>query len=129
MILVDASVWIAALRSARSGEALHLSDLLDADQVGLAFPVRLEILSGATARDLPRLRRLLSALPTWVPVESTWKLVEAWIEQAVEAGERFGVADLLIAGLAAERSAPLWSLDADFERMARLGLIELHQPA
>lgn len=76
MILVDISVWIAALLSASSPEALHLRHLLDADQVALAFPVRLEILSGATARDFKSLRRLLSALPCWLPIESTWMLVE-----------------------------------------------------
>jgi predicted nucleic acid-binding protein len=64
-----------------------------------------------------------------VPTESTWELVESWLDPAARAGERFGVTDLLIGALAAERAAPLWSLDHDFERMARLDLIRLHRIA
>ena len=129
MILVDTSVWIAALRNAESREAGHLRRLLDEDRACLAAPIRLEILSGATLRNLPRLRRLLSALPCWLPVESTWKRIESWIEPAIKAGERFGIADLLIAGIAVEHGASLWSLDHDFQRMARIHLVELHHPA
>jgi predicted nucleic acid-binding protein len=71
---------------------------------------------------------LLSALPCWVPMESTWQLVESWIEPAAKAGERFGVIDLLIAALAVEHGAMLWSLDRDFERMAGLHFVSLHSP-
>lgn len=125
MILVDTSVWVAALRSAESAEAARLRGLLDEDQVALAAPVRIELLSGASRRDLPRLRRVLSALPTWYPVRSTWALAESWIEPATKRGQRFGFADLLIGALAAEKQAEVWSRDGDFARLARLGLIEL----
>lgn len=52
-------------------EATGLQALLDADAVALSVPVRLEILSMAGQRNYVRLRRLLSALPVFVPAEST----------------------------------------------------------
>jgi predicted nucleic acid-binding protein len=128
VILVDTSVWVAAFRSAQGIEAGLLRELLDRDEVALALPVRVEILSGASVEDRRRLRRTLSALPTFSPVESTWQLIDTWVDRAGEVGERFGFVDLLIGALAAERSFPVWSLDSDFERMERIGLLARHVP-
>lgn len=128
MIFVDTSVWVAALRSGHGSAAAHLSALLDRDEVALAAPVRVEILSGASRRDLPRLRRSLSAIPVFHPDAPAWDRIDVWIDRAVAAGQRFGFADLLIASVAAVQQRRLWSLDADFERMARLGFVETYQP-
>jgi predicted nucleic acid-binding protein len=127
MILVDTSVWIAALRSGAGPEANQLRTLLDADEVAMAAPVRVEILTGASNKDRPLLRNLLSALPLLYPTAATWKRIDSWLDRAGKAGEHFGFADLLIASIAVEWKAPVWSLDKDFARMGRLGLISVHR--
>ncbi len=125
-MLVDTSVWVEAFRRGTSDEAVHLRELLDADEVALAAPVRVEILFGASVAELPRLRRVLSALPLFLPTPGTWDRIHDWLDGSVRAGQRFGVADLLIAALAAENNLAVWSLDADFGRMARLGFVKVH---
>jgi len=127
MILVDTSVWVEYFRAGDQELVEHLQRLLDEDQTALAMPVRIELLGGSSKKDLPRLRRALSGLPTFVPEKSTWKLIESWVETAVSRGERFGVMDLLIAALVAEKGLRVWSLDSDFARMQKLGLAQLYQ--
>jgi predicted nucleic acid-binding protein len=129
MILVDTSVWIVYFRASDRHLTAHLQALLEEDRVSLAVPVKIEILCGSAARDRARLRRVLEALPLLIPSSSTWERMEGWIEKAVSKGERFGVADLLIAALAADRGMLLWSLDSDFGRMQKLGFVRLHTPS
>jgi predicted nucleic acid-binding protein len=129
MILVDTSVWVAYFRSSAGRLTTHLQTLIEEDQVVLAVPVKIEILSGSSAKESARLRRVLEALPLLVPSRSTWERMEGWVDQAVTKGERFGVADLLIAALAAEQDLSLWSLDRDFQRMYKLGFVRLHSPS
>lgn len=126
MVVVDTSIWVAVLRSPTAPEAPILAQLVDADAVILPLPVRVELLAGAPARDRGALRKRLSALAVARPTDETWSLVEQWVETAADKGHRFGVGDLLIAALAAEQTALLWSLDRDFERMERLKLVQLY---
>ena len=126
MVIVDTSVWITVLRSASAPEAALLAQLIDADAVVLPLPVRLELLAGAASRDRAKLKSTLSALAVAYPTDETWTLVERWVTDAAEKGQRFGVGDLLIAALAAERNVLVWSLDGDFERMERMKLIQLY---
>ena len=126
MILVDTSVWIEGFRRAGSHEAEHLRILLDADEVAMTPPVRIEILSGSSRADFPQLCRTLSALPLFTPSVETWERIESWVERAVRVGRHFGVADLQVAAVAAENELPIWSLDRDFAAMAKLGFIRVH---
>jgi predicted nucleic acid-binding protein len=128
LIFIDTSVWISAFRESRGAEARELRRLLDEDEAVLSIPVYLEILTGASRADRPRLRRLLSALPVFHPKVETWARIERWIGQATDGGERFGVMDLLVASITTDQEAPLWSLDRDFQRMAGLGFVTLFRP-
>ena len=53
-------------------------------------------------------------------------MIEGWIAPAADAGHRFAVTDLLVAGLAHDIGALVWSLDSDFDRMETLGLVRLY---
>lgn len=128
MIFVDTSVWIAAFRGRDQPLVEHLAHLLDEQAVALSAPVHLELLGGGTAQQQRQLRRTLSALPIFYPTRDTWALLERWVVRAVEAGERFGIGDLLIAATASERGGEVWSLDSDFRRMQKLRLLRCHQP-
>ncbi len=126
MICVDTSVWVAAFSDSAGPEARHLSYLMRRREMVMPSPVRVELLSGASGESLGPLRDRFSALPQAVPDGATWDRIEEWLATAVAAGQRFSLADLLIAATAAERNAPVWSLDADFERMQKLGFVELY---
>jgi predicted nucleic acid-binding protein len=128
VIVVDTSIWVATLRSSAGPLVPVLQRLLDEDAVALAMPVRVELLSGASSSDRPKLRRALSALPVIYPTDATWQTIDEWIDRAGRSGQRFGFGDLLIAALAAELGALVWSLDDDFERMSRLRFVGLYQP-
>ena len=122
MIAVDTSVWVDFFRG-RQPVTEKLTELLDHDEVALPVPVRVEILSGARSSERTRLGRLLSALPTLYPSDASWRRVETWVTTGAARGHRFGFADLLIAAIAVENNCSVWSLDDDFSRMARIGIV------
>ena len=101
MISADTSVWVEALREEMGPTALHFAELVEADEVVVPAPVRIEILAGAPKRELEELVDGFSGMQGLVPGQATWEKVEAWVGEAVAAGERFGVVDLLIAAVAA----------------------------
>jgi predicted nucleic acid-binding protein len=128
VIVVDTSVWVTALRNGESQSARTLRALLDADEVALPLPVRIELLSGVSAKDRAGLTRALRALPVLVPDDDLWAQVERWTLPAAAAGSRFSVTDLLIAAAAHSLGGLLWSEDDDFARMETLGMVQRYVP-
>lgn len=103
-----------------------LAGLLDADEVALAVPVRLELWAGTATSDRHAFVRVFSALPLLVPTEDTWRPLDGWIARAADRGHRFAITDLLIARLADEAGAQVWSLDRVFERLAEMKFARLY---
>ena len=126
MIVVDTSVWVDVSRRPTSERARVFQDLIDADEVAVALPVRIELMSGVARRHRTQFRRALAALPVLRPTDETWALLESWIEPASDKELRFSLPDLMIAALARELEALVWSLDADFAAMEKLGLVRLY---
>jgi predicted nucleic acid-binding protein len=124
VIVVDTSVWIAARRQPQVERVLQ--ELLEADEVAVALPVRLELWAGVAKHDRKAHRTAFNAVPLLVPTDDTWRPLTDWIALAADAGERFTVTDLLIASLAEEIGGLVWSLDKDFERMERLKIVSLY---
>ena len=126
MFCADTSVWIQALLDRASPFARHFAEVVEADEIAVPAPVRIELLAGAPRRDFAALVDGFTGMAGLVPGHATWDLVEGWVGKAVAAGQRFGLGDLLIGAIAAEQGAPVWSLDADFQRMQKLGFVELY---
>ena len=125
MIVVDTSVFVAAPKQRMVAKVL--AELIEADEVSLALPVRLELLAGISRSERKVLKRRLAAFPQLHPTEDTWQRLPQWIEHAADAGDHFGLADLLIASMTAEIGGLVWSLDRDFQRMERLKFISLYE--
>jgi len=128
VIVVDTSIWVAAERKPDSDDADTLRALLRADEVALALPVRIELVTGIAGRKRRALRRGLSSLPVLRPTEEIWHLVEQFVPRAADAGHHFKVADLLIGALAEEMGALVWSHDTDFATMEKLDFVHLYDP-
>jgi predicted nucleic acid-binding protein len=125
VIVVDTSVWITARRQPLVAETLR--QLLEADEVALTLPVRLELWAGLAHHQRAGFLRMIKSVPQLYPTDETWQPIAGWIEQASAAGERFGLIDLLIASSAAEIGGLVWSLDGAFERMERLKFVSVYQ--
>lgn len=119
-------MWIEADRRPAGRLPNAPRSLGEADEIALAWPVRLELAAGVARKNRRALLRQLSGLPVVVPTEGTWKLIESWIPTAADKGQRFPLADLMIAALAHEIGALVWSLDEDFERLKRLKLVRTY---
>jgi predicted nucleic acid-binding protein len=126
VIVVDTSVWVDVTRRPSSERARNFQQLVDADEVAVALPVRVELMSGVARKHRKEFRRTLSALPVLRPTDDTWRLLESWIESAADKGYRFSLPDLMIAALARELEALVWALDDDFEVMEKLGMVRLY---
>lgn len=121
---MDTSVWIDFLSSSPSPAGAELRRMVaDAEPFALAGIVVTEILQGLR-RDVTRVEHYLSQ---WEMLEpggfSTYRQAASIFRTARTKGVAVTTTDALIAAIASEHNATLFTLDRDFSRIA--GIIRL----
>jgi predicted nucleic acid-binding protein len=127
LILVDTSVWIDFFSRSPGRAGSELRRMIDeVEPFALTGAVVTEVLQGLT-RDVNRIERYLSL---WEMLEprgfSTYREASAISRLARSKGISLTTIDTLIAAIALEHQASLFSLDKDFSRIARITALRLH---
>lgn len=127
MILVDTSVWIDFFSSSPGRAGHELRRMIEqAEPFALTGVIVTEILQGLT-REVSRIEGFLAS---WDMLEprgfSTYREASAIFRLARSKGHSLTTIDTLIAAVALENRAVLFSLDKDFSRIARLTQLRLY---
>jgi predicted nucleic acid-binding protein len=127
LILVDSSVWIDFFSPLprRAGRELRRM-IADAEPFALTGVVVTEILQGLT-RDAGRIERYLSMWEILEPRGFTsYRTAAAIFRLARAKGLALTTIDTLIAAIALDHGATVFTLDKDFSRIARVTNLRLH---
>ena len=127
MILVDSSVWIDFLSPSPGPAGAELRRMIaDAEPFALTGIVVAEVLQGLT-RDVSQIERYLSQ---WDMLEprgySTYREAAAMFRLARSKGIALTTVDALIAAIALDHRASVFTLDKDFTRIARMSHLHLY---
>ena len=128
MILVDSSVWIDFLSSRPGPGGRELRRLIEqGEPLALTGVVVTEVLQGLK-RDV---KRIESYLRLFEMLEAngfdTYRNAAIFFRVARSHGVSLTTTDALIASIAVQNAAALFSLDRDFVRMAPLAGLRLHE--
>ena len=129
MILVDTSVWIDFFSVSPGRAGAELRRMIDqAEPFALTGVVVVEVLQGIK-RDVRTIERYLALWDILEPRGfSTFRGAAAIFRLARSRGISLRTIDTLIASIALENQASLFSLDKDFSRIARITALQLHTP-
>jgi predicted nucleic acid-binding protein len=127
LILVDSSVWIDFLSSSPSAAGAELRRMIaDAEPFGLTGIVVTEVLQGLQ-RDVSRIEHYLSQWDMLEPVGyETYREAAGIFRTARAKGVAVTTVDALIAAIALEHGATLFTLDKDFGRIAGMVRLSLY---
>jgi predicted nucleic acid-binding protein/Arc/MetJ family transcription regulator len=128
VILVDSSVWIDFFSASPRAAGLELARLIeDAAPLALTGIVMTEVLQGLT-RDFDRIERYLSMWDLLEPSGlSTYRQAAALFRLCRSKGISPTTVDTLIAAIALDHGATLFTLDRDFSLIARVMNLPLYE--
>lgn len=130
MALVDSSAWIeAGRRDGRRDVKVALEGLLEAFEAAWCGVVKLEALGGGHARgDGASWNCYFSTIPCKRTNEAAMESAKVLSWKLRGAGVTVQASDILIAALAIESGARVYSCDSDFEAMAKIIPLQLYSP-
>ncbi len=121
LVLIDTSVWIAALRPGGSAVARQeIEQLLATSRAATTPVVVLELLSGTrSAREFREFKEELEALQQLELTRPAWERAYRLGYDLRRAGLTLPTLDVLIAALAVEHDCLLLHVDRHFEQIAQ----------
>jgi predicted nucleic acid-binding protein len=125
--LVDSSVWINFFSSSPTKAGAELRRMIaEAEPFSLSGIIVTEILQGLV-RDISRIEHYLSQWDMLEPAGfSTYREAAAIYRAARAKGLSLTTIDTIIAAIAMEHGASVFTLDKDFSHMARVVRLSLH---
>ena len=127
MILVETSVWIDffSSRPSRPGNELRRM-IAGAEPIAVTGVIVAEILQGLT-RNVPDIEAYLAMFDLLEPAGfATYRQAAAIFRLARSRGISLSTIDTLIAAVAVQHRATLFTADKDFARIVRLTNLQLH---
>ncbi len=128
MILVDSSVWVNFFQSSPGRAGAELRRMIDENHpFAITGVVVSEVLQGLS-RDAGPIERFLAACDMLNPTGfETYRNAAALFRTARSRGISLTTIDTLIAAVAIEHRASVFTLDRDFARMARIIKLVLYE--
>lgn len=128
MILVDSSVWADFFGVSPGAAGRELRRLITGDEpLALSGIILQKVLQGLT-RDVDTIERVLAPWDLLEPRgPQTYRTAAALFRQGRARGTTLATVDALIAAVALEHRATLFTLDRDFTFIARLSPLKLYR--
>jgi predicted nucleic acid-binding protein len=123
--LVDSSVWIEFFRRSKSTPAL--AHLVRSNQAWVTDIIRVELLSGTRSEaEYRMLENRLTSIPILPEPDEFWNRVALARFKLARRGIQAAVTDVSIAVLASLHSCVLWTLDRQFNAIAKIPPLRLY---
>jgi predicted nucleic acid-binding protein len=129
-VLIDTPIWSLALR--RRGRldtpaVLTLRRLINEGRAAIVGPIRQELLSGLREQtSFDRLRAHLAAFPDEPIARADYERATQYFNTCRAKGVQGSNTDFLLCAIAERHRMPIFTLDADFTRYARLIPVTLY---
>ncbi len=125
-IVIDTSVWIEYFRGKNTFIIEEVEKAIDEKRV-VSLPIILaELLRGClTKNEVKIVRETIGKIPSYPLKEDFWEKVGLFCFQLARKGFTSGLIDAYIALATLESGSQLFTLDKDFQKIARLSPLQL----